>query len=570
MKKNYNRSLSLLLTAGMMAGTLAGCGQSSATQTSPQVYTDTSAEVYESPASAYESEAAPVCEEPLLGAERKGIFDVFSSSDNASESTYSYTAPDYPDITVVPEYNTESYDKPDENGFFITQGQPLSTFAADVDTASYANIRRMIESGYGSSDISPAAVRPEEFINYFSYDLNGPKKGEKFGVTTEVATCPWNEEHQLMFVGVKAEDKLDGEIPKSNLVFLIDVSGSMDSKNKLPLLQKAFRDLVDNLPDEGTVSIVTYASREAVILDGVSMADKKTIKNAISNLDAGGSTAGEAGMEMAYRIAKDNFIEGGNNRVIMATDGDLNVGISDPDDLERFIKAKKDDGIYLSVLGFGDGNYKDDALQSLADYGNGNYSYIDCEAEAHKVLVDEMSSTLVTVAKDVKFQVEFNPAVVNAYRLIGYENRVMDAVDFNNDKKDGGEVGSGHTVVALYEIIPVGAQSAIDLKYQQVESSAVDTGSDDFATIKIRYKEPDEDKSQLLTFVADKEKFTEKPSDNLAFAGLVSEFAMLLSESDYSGTIEFKDIMKAYKELDYTDDYREEFYDLVRMMAKRS
>ena len=569
MRKNY-RSLSLLLTAGMMAGALAGCGQTSATQTSPQVYTDTSAEVYESPASSYAGESAPVCEEPLLGAEKNGIFDVFSSSDNASESTYSYTSPDYPDITVVPEYNTESYDKPDENGFFITQGQPLSTFAADVDTASYANIRRMIESGYRSSDISPAAVRPEEFINYFSYDLNGPKRGEKFGITTEVATCPWNEEHQLMFVGVKAEDKLDGEIPKSNLVFLIDVSGSMDSKNKLPLLQKAFRDFVDNLPDDGTVSIVTYASREAVILDGVSMADKKTIKNAISNLDAGGSTAGEAGMEMAYRIAKENFIEGGNNRVIMATDGDLNVGISDPDELERFIKAKKDDGIYLSVLGFGDGNYKDDALQSLADYGNGNYSYIDCESEAHKVLVDEMSSTLVTVAKDVKFQVEFNPAVVNAYRLIGYENRVMDAVDFNNDKKDGGEVGSGHTVVALYEIIPVGAQSAIDLKYQQVESSAVDTGSDDFATIKIRYKEPDEDKSQLLTFVADKEKFTEKPSDNLAFAGLVSEFAMLLSESDYSGTIEFADIMKAYKELDYTDDYREEFYDLVRMMAKRS
>ena len=569
MKKNY-RSLSLLLTAGTMTGALAGCGQLTSTQTSPQVYTDTTAEVYESPASSYADEEAPICTEPLTGAEKNGIFDAFSSSDNASESTYSYTSPDYPDVTVVPEYNTESYDKPDENGFFITQGQPLSTFAADVDTASYANIRRMIESGYGSSDISPAAVRPEEFINYFSYDLNGPKNGEKFGVTTEVATCPWNEEHQLMFVGVKAEDKLDGEIPKSNLVFLIDVSGSMDSKNKLPLLQKAFRDLVDNLPDDGTVSIVTYASREAVILDGVSMADKKTIKNAISNLDAGGSTAGEAGMEMAYRIAQDNFIEGGNNRVIMATDGDLNVGISDPDDLERFIKAKKDDGIYLSVLGFGDGNYKDDALPSLADYGNGNYSYIDCESEAHKVLVDEMSSTLVTVAKDVKFQVEFNPAVVNAYRLIGYENRVMDAVDFNNDKKDGGEVGSGHTVVALYEIIPVGAQSAIDLKYQQVESNAVDTGSDDFATIKIRYKEPDEDKSQLLTFVADKEKFTEKPSDNLAFAGLVSEFAMLLSESDYSGTIEFADIMKAYKELDYTDDYREEFYDLVRMMAKRS
>ena len=561
MKKRY-RSLSLLLTAGMMAGALAGCGGPS---TSP------TATYSESPATAPASSGgyadAEACVETAPSVDSDGSK---GSSDSASQSSYSYPSEDYPDITVVPEYNTESYDKPDENGFFLTQGQPLSTFAADVDTASYTNIRRMIENGYKLADINPEAVRPEEFLNYFSYDLNGPDKGEKFGVTTEVATCPWNDEHQLMFVGVKAEDELDGEIPNSNLVFLIDVSGSMNSEDKLPLLQKAFKDLVDNLPDEGTVSIVTYASRDAVILDGESMSEKKAIKKAISNLEAGGSTAGQAGIERAYEIAKDNFIEGGNNRVILATDGDLNVGISDPDDLEKFIKQKKDDGIYLSVLGFGTGNYKDDALQSLADCGNGNYSYIDCESEAHKVLVDEMSSTLVTVAKDVKFQVEFNPAVVNAYRLIGYENRIMDAVDFNNDKKDGGEVGSGHSVVALYEVIPAGAKSAIDLKYQPTNEQPVDTGSDDFATIKIRYKEPDEDESKLATYVIDNGKFTDKPSDNLAFAGLVSEFAMLLSDSDYSGTIKFADIMKAYKDIENTDDYKEEFYDLVRMMEKRS
>jgi Ca-activated chloride channel family protein len=572
MKKHY-RSLLVLLTAGMLAGALAGCGQSARmteTATSPSPAASESPATSSSPAYYNDVQTEEACSEPLNSSKGNGILDMFGSSDSSSNSTYTYTSADYPDVTIVPEYNTESYDKPDENGFFLSQGQPLSTFAADVDTASYTNIRRMIESGYSASDINPEAVRPEEFINYFSYDLNGPDKGEKFGVTTEVAACPWNAEHQLMFVGVKAEDELDGELPKSNLVFLIDVSGSMNSENKLPLLQKSFKDLVDNLPGDGTVSIVTYASREEVILDGASMSDKKAIKSAISKLSAGGSTAGQAGMEMAYEIAKDNFIEGGNNRVIMATDGDLNVGISDPDELERFIKKKKDDGIYLSVLGFGEGNYKDDKLQALADYGNGNYSYIDCESEAHKVLVDEMSSTLVTVAKDVKFQIEFNPAIVNAYRLIGYENRVMDAVDFNNDKKDGGEVGAGHEVVALYEIIPTGAKSSIDLKYQPANEQIPDTGSDDYATIKIRYKEPDEDTSTLVSYVVNNEKFTDTPSDNLAFAGLVSEFAMLLSDSDYSGTISYKDILKAYKDIENTDDYKDEFYNLVRMVEKRS
>ncbi|RKM61113.1 VWA domain-containing protein [Butyrivibrio sp. CB08] len=559
MKKNY-RIISTLAMTTMLTGTLAGCGGATAATEAMTAA--------ESPQASYGDYSTEACEEPIMAAPKSAgssLFDSFAATESACETGYYYDD-DY--CIVVPEYyNTESYDKPDENGFFLSQGQPLSTFAADVDTASYANVRRMIEDGYGQSGIPMESVRPEEFINYFSYDLKSPKRGEKFGVTTEVSRCPWNEDHELMFVGVKAEDKLDGQLPESNLVFLIDVSGSMDDEDKLGLLKKAFIELVDNLEGEGTVSIVTYASHEKVVLDGADFSDKRKIKSAIKSLEAGGATAGERGMEMAYDIAKENFIDGGNNRIIMATDGDLNVGISDPDELEKFITEKKDQGIYLSVLGFGAGNYKDDKMERLADCGNGNYSYIDSFTEARKVLVEEMTSTLVTVAKDVKFQIEFNPAVVNSYRLIGYENREMDAVDFNNDQKDGGELGSGHTVVALYEIVPSDSKNAIELKYQNAEYS---DASDDYATIKIRYKEPEEDKSNLLTYVVGSEVFRENASENLRFAGLVSEFAMLLSDSDYSGSVTYKDIIKGYKELDNTDDYKDEFISLVRMVEKRS
>jgi Ca-activated chloride channel family protein len=566
MKKNVN-AVSLFLATAVATGAITGCGAARdmsatcepVTSESPAYAPDYSDEADYSYETAAES--APVEAPAATSDMMTGVF----SSGSAKNAESWYPEDEY---CVRPDtYNTESYDKPDENGFFISKGQPLSTFAADVDTASYANVRRMIENGYDKESIPVASVRPEEFINYFSYNLKPAKRGEKFGVTTEVAPCPWNEDHQLMFVGVQAEDKLDGDIPESNLVFLIDVSGSMASRNKLDLLKKSFIDLVDNLPGEGTVSIVTYASREEVVLDGVDMSKKNKIKKAIRSLEAGGSTAGERGMEMAYEIARENFIEGGNNRIIMATDGDLNVGISDPDDLEKFIKDKKEDGIFLSVLGFGEGNYKDDKLERLADCGNGNYSYIDSEMEARKVLVDEMSSTLVTVAKDVKFQIEFNPAVVNSYRLIGYENRQMDAVDFNNDKKDGGEIGSGHSVVALYEIITNDSKSAIDLKYQ---SSADDDASDEYATIKIRYKEPEEDTSELRSFVVGSEAYSDRASENLKFAGLVAEFAMLLSDSDYSESVTFSDIIKAYRELDDTDDYKDEFISLVRMVDKRS
>ncbi len=580
MKKNL-RALSAVLTTVVTAGALAGCGavrqetQSAVSDGSAIPKTDYDSFYVESESDV--NAVAPVEEEAACDASTaepsESAYAPAAATENrlfAGKAVTEQSATcDFDDFYYAyPEkYNTESYDKPDENGFFMAMGEPLSTFAADVDTASYANVRRMIEEGYDAGMIPPEAVRPEEFINYFSYDLKSAGKRDKFGVTCEVAPCPWNEDHDLLFVGVKAEDKLDGDIPKSNLVFLIDVSGSMASPNKLDLLKKSFIDLVDNLPGDGCVSIVTYASKEEVVLEGADMRDKSRIKRAIRSLEAAGSTAGERGMEMAYEVAKDYFIEGGNNRIIMATDGDLNVGISDPDDLEKFIKGKKDDGIFLSVLGFGEGNYKDDRLERLADCGNGNYSYIDCESEAGKVLVDEMSSTLVTVAKDVKFQIEFNPAVVNSYRLIGYENRQMDAVDFNNDKKDGGEIGSGHSVVALYEIVTEGSRSAIDLKYQHGDK---DDASDEYATIKIRYKEPEEDTSKLCSFVVAKDSYSDEPSENLTFAGLVAEFAMLLSGSDYSGDISYRDIINSYRQLDETDDYKDEFISLVRLMDKRS
>ena len=462
--------------------------------------------------------------------------------------------------------NSESYTQPEENGFFITAAEPLSTFAADVDTASYSNVRRMIEDGYRLSQINTDAVRAEEFINYFSYDLNSPKAGEKFGITTEIATCPWNTDHQLMFVGMKTQDIDFREAPRSNLVFLIDVSGSMEYSNKLPLLQASFKELVDSLPNNGTVSIVTYSGEERVVLSGESMRNKGKIKSAIDSLVASGCTNGEAGMKKAYQIAADNFIEGGNNRVIMATDGDLNVGISSTKELEKFIKTKKDDGIFLSVLGFGTGNLKDDKMQTLADCGNGNYSYIDSLFEGKKVLVDELGSTLVTVAKDVKLQVEFNPAKVNAYRLIGYENRIMDAMDFNDDTKDGGEMGAGHSIVALYEIIPEGSASAISLKYQENKEADY---SNEYATVSVRYKEPDRDKSQLFDVVVTDESVTSEASDNLKFAGMVAEFAMILSDSDHKGDSSLEYIMATYKTLEGTDEYQDEFNQLVRMVAKR-
>ncbi len=496
-----------------------------------------------------------------------------SVSGSTMDSYYNWL-PEYPDYPVY-EWNTESYDKPDETGYSIVQTEPLSTFAADVDTASYANVRRMIENGYGISDIPSDAVRPEEFLNYFSYDLNKPGRGEKFGVTTEIAECPWNTDHQLLFVGMTTQDLDLREAPDSNLVFLVDVSGSMSDENKLPLLQKSFDALIDELPENGTVSIVTYASGEKVVLSGESMKNKQEIKDAIDSLVAGGATNGERGIQKAYEIAENYFIKGGNNRVIMATDGDLNVGISDPDELEDYISEKKKDGVFLSVLGFGMGNYKDDRLERLADCGNGNYSYIDSFFEAKKVLVDEMGSTLVTVAKDVKMQVEFNPTYVNGYRLIGYENRALAATDFNDDSKDGGEIGAGHSVVALYEIIPAGSKDSIELRYQTASNDQKDDAqdsqySDEIAMVKVRYKEPEAEISKLEEHAVIYENSLYKtPSDDMEFASLVAEFAMILGRSEHLGHGTIEDVMDGCKNISGGDEYKDEFVQLVRMITKR-
>lgn len=470
------------------------------------------------------------------------------------------------------EQNSEEYEKAEENGFYITTVQPLSTFSADVDTASYANIRRMIEDGYTLDEINPDAVRAEEFINYFSYDLKYPKKGEMFGVTTEISPCPWNTDHHLMMVGMRTEAIDMSEAPDSNLVFLLDVSGSMSDDDKLPLLQESFKELVNELGEDDTVSIVTYASGVETILKGAKGSEKDKICQAIDELYASGGTNGEGGIQRAYQLAEANFIKGGNNRVILATDGDLNIGVSQPDELEKLIEEKRDSGVYLSVLGFGTGNIKDNNMERLADCGNGNYAYIDSLFEAKKVLVEEMGSTLVTVAKDVKLQVEFNPATVNAYRLIGYENRMLEATDFNDDTKDAGEIGAGHTVVALYEIIPTGSQDEITLKYQSGKDDEDKEDvlyDDEFATVKIRYKEPGQNESQLKSYVVDEGDWSKNPSDDFVFASLAAEFAMILSDSPNKGDATLEGIMETYSKLDIEDDYKEEFYYLIKMMAKR-
>ena len=480
-------------------------------------------------------------------------------------------APEYayavPECTGIPtEYNNEKYESIDENGFTLVASEPLSTFAADVDTASYANVRRMIEDGWSVDEIYRDAVRAEEFVNYFSYDLKDPENGDKFGVTTKVAACPWNDAHDLLFIGMKTEDIDLSETPAQNLVFLIDVSGSMDEDNKLPLLKRSFLQLLDELDEEDTVSIVTYANGVDTVLDGASCDDKDTIRDAINGLVAEGGTYGEGGIQRAYEIAERHYLPDGNNRVILATDGDLNIGISEPDQLEKLIKEKKDTGVYLSVLGFGMYNYRDDNMERLADCGNGNYAYIDSLLEAKKVLVEEMGSTLLTVADDVKLQVEFNPSVVNAYRLIGYEDRLMAATDFRDDKKDAGEIGAGHSVIALYELIRADSPQAVTLKYQDNTDKAEGTG-EEYATVYIRYKEPGEDTAKENEYPVSAQKFTEKPDDDFRFAAAAAEFAMILRDSDEKGDASLEHLTEILKDIPLDDEYRQEFGYLVRRLS---
>ena len=436
-----------------------------------------------------------------------------------------------------------------------------------MDRASYSNVRRFINNG---TLPEPNAVRIEEMINYFSYDYKKPKGNDPFSITSEYTDCPWNENHKLVHVGIKGKEIEMDNVPAYNLVFLIDVSGSMSSPNKLPLLKAGLGLLVDQMREEDKISIVVYAGAAGVVLPPTSGANKSQIFDALENLSAGGSTAGGAGIKLAYQIAKENFIENGTNRVILATDGDFNVGISSDGAMEDLIKEKRNDDIFLTILGFGMGNYKDSKMEKLSNAGNGNYAYIDNILEAKKVLVTEMGGTLVTIAKDVKIQVEFNPKHVKGYRLIGYENRLLNNEDFNDDKKDAGELGAGHTVTAFYEIIPAGSDEDIvsvdDLKYQTENKPKTTEYGDEVLTVKFRYKEPTGTTSKLISNVVyDRSIPFERASENLRFAAAVIQFGMLLRDSKDKGESNYKNTLamaRNAKGEDF-DGYRAEFIRLV-------
>ncbi|HYE10631.1 MAG TPA: von Willebrand factor type A domain-containing protein, partial [Patescibacteria group bacterium] len=409
------------------------------------------------------------------------------------------------------------------------------------------------------------AVRIEEMINYFDYDFPGPKDDTPIAVTIEGSQCPWDIRHDLVMINLKGKAIDFAEAPASNIVFLIDVSGSMRDENKLPLLKNGFKMLVNNLREQDRISIVTYAGRSGVVLKPTSGSNKKLINSKIDSLESGGSTAGAEGIDTAYNLAKKSFIEGGNNRVILATDGDFNVGPSSDAELIRLIEEKRNDGIFLSVLGFGTGNYKDNKMEQLADKGNGNYGYIDNINEAKKLLVSQLTGTLFTIAKDVKIQVEFNPSKVKGYRLIGYENRALNNEDFNDDKKDAGEIGSGHSVTALYEIIPADSdeniQGADDLKYQSAELIP----SNDLMTVKVRYKDPDKTVSKSLVYTISEEYLDKNISENFMFAAAVAEFGMLLRDSESKGQSNYDHVINWAREARGEDEegYRIEFIKLV-------
>ncbi|TDO23453.1 vWA domain-containing protein [Sediminibacterium goheungense] len=469
-------------------------------------------------------------------------------------------------------FNREGYDAITENTFQSVTEQPLSTFSIDVDAASYSNLRRFIQN----NQLPPAgAVRIEEMINYFSYQYPQPKENQPFSVNTEITDCPWNKKHQLMLVGLQGKQIDLTDLPASNLVFLIDVSGSMYAENKLPLVKASLKLLADQLRPKDKVSIVTYAGSVGLVLPATSGEYRTKIKEVIDRLEAGGATAGGAGIQLAYKVAREQYKEKGNNRVILCTDGDFNVGQTSDAALETMIEQERRSGIFLTVLGYGMGNYQDAKMQKLADKGNGNHAYIDGIAEAKKVLISEFGGTLYTIAKDVKLQIEFNPRHVKGYRLIGYENRMLAKEDFNNDQKDAGDMGSGHTVTAIYELVPPDAEipahvSVDPLKYQHKDSQKQPeknyANTDERVTIKLRYKEPDGEQSKLITEVVKNApvKFAQA-SNNLRFAAAVASFGLTLRGSAYKGSADFDQTLALAKSALGTDKegYRREFIQLV-------
>ena len=472
---------------------------------------------------------------------------------------------------AIPDFNTEEYAAVTENGFRKVATDPLSTFSADVDTASYCNLRRMLNQGFSPADIPRGSVRVEALLNYFRYDYAAPNSDAKFGVTARMAPCPWNPANVLLTLGVRAADAPEAGDEGSNLVFLVDVSGSMYDENKRPLAQKALSMLVDELGEKDTVSIVTYASGEEILIEGANpVKDKAKLLSAIDALVAEGSTNGQKGLAQAYEVAQRYLRPRGNNRVIMCSDGDLNVGITSESDLHDFVTEKKQTGIYLSVLGFGDGNYKDTKMETLADDGNGNYYYVDSILEARKVLCEELTQTLYAVADDVKFQVEFNPAKVSEWRQIGYENRALENQDFEDDKKDAGEVGAEACVTVMYELVPAGEGEAEGgLKYQSSTLTEAAQGGE-WLTLSTRYKEPGGETSQLQTDVIDDTAMTDAPEGDFLFAAAVAEFGMILSGSEYRGDASYDTVLALLKQAPLNDPYREELFSLVKIAQRNA
>jgi Ca-activated chloride channel family protein len=467
-----------------------------------------------------------------------------------------------------PPSDTASYAEIRENPFRLVKDHPLSTFSIDVDTASYSNVRRFLNEGR----LPPVdAVRIEELINYFRFDYPDPRNGAPVSVTTELGAAPWNPKHKLALVGLRSTPIRQEKTPPRNLTFLLDVSGSMSPVNRLPLVKIAMRMLVDTLRPEDKVAIVVYAGASGLVLPTTSGENKHRIQAALERLSAGGSTNGASGIQLAYNIASESFVRGGINRVILATDGDFNVGVTSQSELTRLIEEKRERGIFLSVLGVGDNNLKDSTMEMLADKGNGNYSYLDSIQEARRVLIKEAGATLVTVAKDVKLQIEFNPSRVAGYRLIGYENRILRKQDFNNDRKDAGEMGAGHTVTALYELVPAGervpAGDVDPLKYQRPTETVVyqPTSSNELMNIKIRYKAPDGDTSKLLEFPV--RDAAPRMSPNLGFAAAVAEFGLLLRRSDFKGGSTWEQAASLARQHrgEDEDGYRAEFIRLVEL-----
>ena len=478
-----------------------------------------------------------------------------------------YQYPPYTEDMQVPTGESrETFKELKENPFVEVSSQPVSTFSVDVDRAAYSNIRRMIQQGtFPPKD----AVRIEEMINYFDYDYPTPnaQTPSPLRVSYEQAPAPWNAQHQLLRIGLKTKPLDLSQTPPSHLVFLIDVSGSMIDYNKLPLLKASLKLLLQKLKEQDKVSIVTYASGTRVALEPTSVREREKIENVLDELEAGGGTSGEQGIQLAYEQAHKAFIKGGNNRIILATDGDFNIGINNPNDLKTFVEKQRERGVYLSVLGFGMGNYRDDMAETLADSGNGNYAYIDNLTEAKKVLVNEFGGTLFTVAKDVKLQIEFNPKYVKQYKLLGYENRMLANEDFTNDKKDAGEVGAGHSVTAIYEIVPSDGKVTSSLRYQDSQLNEIGKGNE-VAFLKIRYKDPKEanaaSREVVEPLVFDLKQLSQA-SDDFRFAAAVTEFGLLLRDSEHKANASYDQVVELAKNAFGRDEegYRKEFVRLV-------